>query len=490
MRTVIKMANEAHTSDGRTKQRPDDDAEKIGPGPILIAGDPMACAAAFMKHLFSQNGAALLVRMQGDWFEFVGTHYSETSEENIRNAIWQFLSRCEKLIKGRIVPFQPSKAQVGAVLDALKSHANIRDHQAPCWLPGHNGPDAANIVAMSNGLFDTQSRRLAPHTPGFFTRHAVPYAWEGTLIEPTTWLTFLGEIFGGDQEQIDALQEIFGYLLTSDTSFQKIFLILGPKRSGKGTIGRILAALLGIPNVCSPTLTSLTTQFGVQPLIGRTIALISDVRISNRLNVQVVIERLLMISGEDHVTIDRKNNEAWTGRMAVRFLMMSNEMPRLPDASGALASRLNVLETKCSFFGKEDRELGKRLEAELPAIFRWALDGRDRLRNRGHFIQPKGGQQQLAIMQRESSPITEFVEEWCNLEPAGKVSAVNLFRAWNDWCDSEGRHAGTMSWFSRFLIIAYPQVGRSRPRADDGGQQTVFRGISINAHDTDGGSLV
>ena len=38
---------------------------------------------------------------------------------------------------------------------------------------------------------------------------------------------------------MDTLQEIFGYLLTSNTSQQKIFLIIGPPRSGKGTMVRI-----------------------------------------------------------------------------------------------------------------------------------------------------------------------------------------------------------------------------------------------------------
>ena len=38
----------------------------------------------------------------------------------------------------------------------------------------------------------------------------------------------------------------FGYCLTGDTAQQKIFMIVGPRRSGKGTIARILRALVGI----------------------------------------------------------------------------------------------------------------------------------------------------------------------------------------------------------------------------------------------------
>ncbi|MCZ6737546.1 MAG: hypothetical protein O7B77_06175, partial [Actinobacteria bacterium] len=51
----------------------------------------------------------------------------------------------------------------------------------------------------------------------------------------------------------------FGYALTQDTRQQKLFLIVGPKRSGKGTIARVLTAMVGADNVCNPTLASLST---------------------------------------------------------------------------------------------------------------------------------------------------------------------------------------------------------------------------------------
>jgi len=54
-----------------------------------------------------------------------------------------------------------------------------------------------------------------------------------------------------------ALQDWFGYCLLPDTSQQKIFMIHGPKRSGKGTIARVLTSLVGIRNACAPTLAGL-----------------------------------------------------------------------------------------------------------------------------------------------------------------------------------------------------------------------------------------
>ena len=86
---------------------------------------------------------------------------------------------------------------------------------------------------------------------------------------------------------------MFGYLLTSDTRLQKMFLIVGPKRSGKGTIARVLKALLGVANVAGPTLSGLGTNFGLAPLVGKPLAIISDARLSGRADQQVIAERLL-----------------------------------------------------------------------------------------------------------------------------------------------------------------------------------------------------
>ena len=65
-------------------------------------------------------------------------------------------------------------------------------------------------------------------------------------------------------------------------------------------------------NYAGPTLASLGTNFGLQGLLGKTVAVISDARLSHRTDTAIVVERLLAISGEDAVAIDRKFKEPIT----------------------------------------------------------------------------------------------------------------------------------------------------------------------------------
>src|SRR4030095_13195092 len=98
----------------------------------------------------------------------------------------------------------------------------------------------------------------------------------------------------------------------------------------------------------------------------------------------MALERFRSISGEDSLTIDRKFRDPWTGRLPTRFVILTNELPRLADASGALGSSFILFVLPRSFYGAENPTLTDELLTEAPAIFNWALEGLDRLMAGGH----------------------------------------------------------------------------------------------------------
>src|SRR5690606_6087501 len=182
-----------------------------------------------------------------------------------------------------------------------------------------------------------------------------------------------------------------------------MLMLVGPRRSGKGTVGRVLTRLVGAANVVGPTIGSLAGDFGLQPLIGKSLAIVSDARFSGQ-KMPVVIERLLCISGEDMVSVDRKYLGAVNMKLPTRFVFLTNELPRLVDASAALAGRFLVLPLANSFYGREDTTLADQLIEELPGILLWALDGWRRLRERGHFVQPASGEEAIQQLEDLASP--------------------------------------------------------------------------------------
>jgi putative DNA primase/helicase len=228
----------------------------------------------------------------------------------------------------------------------------------------------------------------------------------------------------------------------------------------------------------APTLAGLGTNFGLQPLIGRRVAIVSDARLGGRADQATIAERLLSITGEDAITIDRKYRQAWTGRLGVRFLVLTNELPRLADASGALASRFIVLMLTESFYGREDPGLTDKLLAELPGILNWAIEGWSRLRRRGHFAQPASARDAIEQLENLGSPVGAFVRERCEVGPGKRESAGKMFREWRDWCETQGRdRPGTAQTFGRDLRAAVPGM---RTRQHKNGDR-FYEGVALQA---------
>ena len=260
---------------------------------------------------------------------------------------------------------------------------------------------------------------------------------------------------------------MFGYIVSGATSYQKILAIVGPKRAGKGVLGRVITAIVGRVNVCNPSLGSFGTNFPLQPLIGKTLALMSDARLDAKANQKAIVEHMLRVSGEDDVNVARKNRTDWSGRLSARFMILTNEVPRLADASGALAGRFVTLVLTRSFYGKEDLYLTDKLLTELPGILNWALDGWDRLQKQGHFTVPASSQEVMKELEYLSSPIQKFIEEEYFFTPEGVVGIDDLFIAWTKWCGNEGRKfPGTKATFGRDLRASHPQLKKTRPMID------------------------
>lgn len=462
---------------------------------VLDPHDPLSIARAFVAEVHTVNGLMALRHQNGDFYAYQAGAgvYTAHGEEAARAGVYIFLERAQRWADSkpsqpsRLEPFQPTRTKVNNVLDATRAVCYLPASSAPpCWLDVHHeGIDPFDVLTCQNGLLHIPSRELLPATPNFFTVNALGYPYEFSPPPPERWTQFLAELWPDDPESRDTLQEVFGYLLTPRTRLQKIFMLIGPKRSGKGTIGRVMRTLLGEPNVCGPTLGGMSEQFGLATLIGKSVAMISDARMGGRADTAVITERLLSISGEDSLSVPRKYLPDWTGKLSTRFLIMTNELPCIADSSGALASRFIVLRLQRSFYGHEDHQLFERLLPELPGILNWALAGYDRLHARGRFQQPKRSGELMQQFEDLASPIGTFLRERCEVGAGYVVAVPQLFHEWKKWCEQNGReHPGTIQTLGKNLHAAVPGLNVRNPRV--GSKQVgCWEGVGLRRQETD-----
>lgn len=448
-------------------------------GEVADFANPLAAAQSIVALHYMEDGLRTLHYWQGEFHSWAKANYVIVPRADFRAKLYaEGGAASEKPVK---------KRAVDDVEDAARAVCNLSVNDVPAmpaWIgPAAGDPAPTEVVPLRNGLLRLDTRELLPPTPRYFASYCLPVDFGDNVESPEVWIEFLRSVWPEDLDSVQALQEWFGYLLTADTSLQKALMIVGPKRSGKGTIARVLVRLLGDRNIASPTLASLGQPFGLQALIGKVVAIMSDARLGKQADIAAIAESLLRVTGEDYVNVARKFLPDYTAKLLARIVVLANEVPTFRDAAAALPSRFIILTTEHSFYGREDHQLDAKLAAELPGILLWALDGLDRLRRRGRFLQPRAGLDELRVMEDLASPIGAFLRDACVIEPGATVPIAKLYSMWKEWCTEHGRgRPGTEQTFGRDMRAAVPGLGENRPRVN-GVRVRMYSGIRIRTPD-------
>jgi putative DNA primase/helicase len=143
--------------------------------------------------------------------------------------------------------------------------------------------------------------------------------------------------------------------------------------------------------------------------------------------------------------------------------VLTNELPRFTDSSGALASRFVVLMLHKSFYHRENPALTDELCEELPSIFNWSLEGLQKLRARGRFQQPQTSTDVIGELEDLASPVAAFVRDRCRVGLDLTVEVGALYAAYRRWCEDNGRHAVNKAVFGRDLRAARPDFEGGAP---------------------------
>lgn len=434
---AIAKAIKAEEKERRRAEAKARRAEAQEKGELLAAPyRPMEVARQLMERL-----SLPLTWWRGDFYLHTGAHWRRTEDADIEQAVYLATEHARYDEGEKVEDWSPDKGKVAKLLDALGKGVLNRGSTA----------EDEKVIATTNGVLDVPTRTLAPHDPARFNLASLPYAYDPAATAPQ-WEAFLASSLPGDQQAIDFLQEWFGYVISGRTDQQKIACLVGKRRGGKGTVGRVMMALAGRENCAGGTLNSLAGEFGLAPMIGKSLAVLPDVTWKARHAVEAV-EILKMVSGEDSPPVNRKNQAQWDGKLGVRFLIMTNDVPTFSDSSGALEGRLICVRFRESFFGREDVTLTDRLLTELPGILNWALAGLDRLNARGRFVEPASSDGLKEEIKRGSEKLYGFLEDDCvRSDAAADVELHDLYQAYLAWCEDELRdHAVPLNNFTKEL---------------------------------------
>jgi putative DNA primase/helicase len=458
--SIVKQAAEQRKADQEAREanaRAAEHAERVTAaawaGSLLPSpAAPLSVARALQEREPHTDGCPHRAWWRDDFYRWDGVRWITEPTSAVRK--WVFLATEHAQydageVRG-VAAWQPDRDKVNKVVDALGTAVVQRAADL--------GTDQA--IACTNGVYDLATGVLLPHSPRRFNVISLPYAYDPAATCPL-WLRFLDQVLPdiegvpAEEQAQQFLREWFGYCLSCRTDLQKMAALTGPPRCGKGTVARVLKALLGEDNVVAPTLRSMGGPFGEEAFIGKTLAILGDVRWHSQAAAEA-IDIFLAITGEDPHDVQRKNRTAWHGTLGLRFMTMSNDPPVFNDASGALAIRMIQLLFSESFLGREDTGLTGRLLSELPGIFNWAIEGLRELNARGHFVQPACGAETNEQVRRLASPEYAFIDDTCTLDEKAMVALDELHTEYRKWCAREDKkHVSSKESFGAKVVSSF-----------------------------------
>jgi len=341
---------------------------------------------------------------------------------------------------------------------------------------------SSDLINLDNGILNIKTKELFPHSKEYFFKNVVPVSYGPKATAPR-WVSFLNEVLFQDQDTIELLQEIFGYILLGGPPFlHRAFILFGEGRNGKGTVLHILRSILGEENCSNVDITKLDDPFSVVQLDGR------KANITGELTTRLMASESFKtaVAGEP-LEAAQKFKPSYNLHVQARFIFSTNKLPKFDDDSTGLEERLVILPF-LKFIPDEQRDfaLADKLEKELPGILNWAIEGLSRVLRRGKLrSEPEAVIKQKNQYKADSNSVWGFcldhliVKEFRGVENQISCTVDELYASYKNYCDNDNLKAVSKPVFGKRLkkyLDQFDQVEKLRTRHESGRYQ-IYKNV-------------
>ena len=443
----------------------------------------------WVKDVYMKDSIRTFHWLHGDWYTFNGRFYEVMDDKLLDRKLYSYFNQFEIVEHiGKDVRssrLNPRARFIADLRHALAASVYVQVPKGvyePFFICSGEHVDVTKTIVFRNGMLDIDTGVLRPLTADIFVTSTLPYDYD-PYATCETWNGFVVEAFNNDIASHNLLQEWSGYNMIASNHMQQMLFLFGVPGSGKSTTINMLTSLLGLERTCPLNIDDMTSQFGLEQLIGKYAAIITEERATNHVDADRILQKLKKITGQDMISVARKYKEAVHVRFISRFTYAGNELPKFHDEPQATLRRFLLLFYPNNFYdrpGGPDRLLGQKIENEIQGVANWALMGLQRLLKNGYFTTPELSKEHLEDLRGMSSPLSVMVGELCELgdNPEFVAPIEHLFDLHNKYYTQEGLTPMGGALFRSRLKTVLPKLKRSR-RVIAGEQVSVYEGIRI-----------
>lgn len=407
------------------------------------------------------------------WHRWDGKRWAPDGDGAARRAVHTVIRRDRKLVERldlsaedeekalkQIARYETAAAITGILTEAAvltTFSATVADLDTDPWL-----------LNCANGTLDLHTLRLRPASPADRITKVCRGAYRADTAAPV-WDAFLTTVLP-DQDVRGFVQRLTGLALLGEVREHILPIFTGRGANGKGTFYKAVLHELDDYG-CTAEADLFTHRENAHPtgqmdLLGRRFVVVSETDEGKRL-AEATMKRL---TGGDPITARLMRQDFVTFTPSHLPILVTNHLPRVPGDDPAIWRRIRVVPwTVVIADADQDKALDAKLQLEADGILSWAAEGlRDYLA--GGLAEPDSVIKATATYKTNSDSIARFITEECH--PAAKISAGDLFDAWDRWRKIDGADEISKTAFGKAL-------GRLGYTSSDSNGKRWWHGICI-----------
>jgi putative DNA primase/helicase len=390
-------------------------------------------------------------------FVYNGRCYEQCSEDNINKL-------CQEELKSHRELF--SKSALSGFMHYLIGDALVNSEKVR--------KDQLNYLTLQNGLYKIDEEILIAHTPDVFTTNLLPYNYDPDATCPR-FIQFLNEVFSGNTDKINFIQEAVGYSFHQALPTPGLFLLTGDGNNGKSVFINTITNLIGKENTGNVSFNRLSDEKYILELFQKMINISGETPHLKKIETDLIKG----ITTGDWITGRALYNQPMKFRSFAKHFLAMNKLPIISDSSHGMWRRIWIIEFDRIFTeAEEDREMEEKLARELSGIFNWALEGYRRLRDNKFFLK-ESASMKLAKQEyrNEMDSVRSFARDRISLKSDNHLKLSDAYKIYTSYCSEENRKdIEKKKGFRKILTDAGYKIGNN---TKDNNQVYIFN-VSVS----------
>jgi putative DNA primase/helicase len=335
------------------------------------------------------------------------------------------------------------------------------------------------MLNTPGGIYDLRTGEHRPARPSDYCMMITGIAPD-PFCPITHWLEFLNTISGENQDWIDYMQRASGYFLTGITREHALHFGWGTGTNGKGTMIRVLAAMMGDYH------SNASVEMFMSSKVDRHSTELARLRYARLVTCSETHQgrrwddaKIKALSGGDKITARFMRQDDFEFWPKFKIFISGNHKPKIETPDAAMRRRMNLIPFNITIPDDElDTDLFvKKLEPELPGILDWSIKGARWWYEEGLNPPDIIRASTTEYLSDEDSYAIWLSECTERQDSCSWTNSTALFDNWKMWAERANEYPGSSRLLSQYLKDHAKELGVQYHRRTNGGRG--FRGITI-----------